>query len=123
MAKVAIIVLEGTELKESVAKIRHAMIYSKEIKASGNEITLIFDGNGTKWLDIVSDETSEYDFLNKLFKEIKEMGIVYRACGFCSIRKGVKESLSKKNIEFLSEYDGHPDVGKLINAGYQIIVI
>ena len=38
MAKVAIIVLEGTELKKSVAKIRHAMIYSKEIKASGNEI-------------------------------------------------------------------------------------
>ena len=123
MAKIAIIVLEGTELKESVAKIRHAMIYSKEIKSSGNEIILIFDGNGTKWLDIISNETSEFDFLNKLFKEITEIGIVYRACGFCSIRKEVKESLSKKNIEFLSEYDGHPDVGKLINEGYQIVII
>ncbi len=123
MAKVAIIVLEGTELKESVAKIRHAMIYSKEIKASGNEIMLIFDGNGTKWLDIISNETSEYDFLNKLFKEITEMGIIHKACGFCSARKGVKESLQKKNILFLSEYDEHPDVGKLINEGYQIIVI
>jgi len=40
MAKVAVIVLEGTELKESVAKMRHAMIYSKEIKAEGNEIIL-----------------------------------------------------------------------------------
>ncbi len=38
MAKVAVIVLEGTELKESVAKMRHAKIYSKEIKAEGNEI-------------------------------------------------------------------------------------
>ncbi len=123
MAKVAIIVLEGTELKESVAKIRHAMIYSKEIKASGNEIIIIFDGNGTKWLDIISNETSEYDFLNKLFKEITEMGIIYRACGFCSARKEVRESLSKKNIIFLSEYEGHPDAGKLINEGYQIIII
>ncbi len=90
MAKIAIIVLEGTELKESVAKIRHAMIYSKEIKVSGNEIILIFDGNGTKWLDIISNETSEFDFLNKLFKEIKSMGIVYKACNFCSTRKEVK---------------------------------
>jgi hypothetical protein len=123
MAKIAIIVLEGPAQEESVAKIRHAMIYSKEIKLSGNEITLIFDGNGTKWLDIISNETSKFDFLNKLFKEITEMGIMYKACGFCSARKEVKESLSAKNIQFLSEFDGHPDVGKLINEGWQIIVI
>ena len=123
MAKIAIIVLEGPSQEESVAKIRHAMIYSKEIKLSGNEITLIFDGNGTKWLDIISNETSKFDFLNKLFKEITEMGIIYKACGFCSTRKEVKESLSAKNIQFLSEFEGHPDVGKLINDGCQIIVI
>ncbi len=123
MSKVAIIVLEGIEVKESVAKIRHALIYSKEIKEAGNEIMLIFDGNGTKWLDIISNETSEFDFLNKLFKDIKSMGIVYKACDFCSTKKEVKDSLKSKNIEFLSEYDGHPNVGKLISEGYQIIVI
>lgn len=123
MSKIAIIVLEGTEVKESVAKIRHALIYSKEIKDAGNEIILIFDGNGTKWLDIISNETSEFDFLNKLFKEVKSKGIVYKACEFCSTRKDVKDSLKFKNVEFLSEYDGHPNVGKLINDGYQIIVI
>lgn len=123
MSKVAIIVLEGTEVKESVARIRHALIYSKEIKEAGNEIMLIFDGNGTKWLDIISNETSEFDFLNKLFKDIKSMDIIYKACDFCSTRKDVKNSLKLKNIEFLSEYDGHPNIGKLINDGYQIIVI
>ena len=123
MGKVAIIVLEGTESKESVARIRHALIYSKEIKDAGNEIMLIFDGNGTKWLNIISDETSEFDFLNKLFKEVKSMGIAPKACDFCSTRKEVKDSLKLKNIEFLSEYDRHPNVGKLINEGYQVIVI
>ncbi|RZD13785.1 MAG: hypothetical protein EVJ47_08905 [Candidatus Acidulodesulfobacterium ferriphilum] len=123
MAKVAVIVLEGTELKESVAKMRHAKIYSKEIKAEGNEIILIFDGNGTKWLDIISNDTSDFDFLNKLFREIQSMGIIYRACDFCSTRKEVKDSLVKKNIELVSEYDGHPNVGRLINEGYQVIVI
>lgn len=123
MRKIAIIVLEGIEGKESVAKIRHALIYSKEIKEAGNEIMLIFDGNGTKWLDIISNETSEFDFLNKLFKDIKSMGFVYKACDFCSTRKEVKGSLKLKNIEFLSEYDGHPNIGKLINEGFQIIVI
>ncbi len=50
------------------------MIFSKEIKEAGNEIMLIFDGNGTKWLDIISDETSELDFLNKPYATARCFG-------------------------------------------------
>lgn len=123
MKKIAIIVLQGIDCNDSVPRVRHALIYAKEIKVSCNDVLLIFDGEGTKWLKILTDENSQYQFLNELFDNVKSLSITYKACDFCSTRKGVKEDLSKKNIQFLNEYDGHPDVGKLINEDYQIIVI
>ncbi|MHB1646475.1 MAG: hypothetical protein EVG15_09010 [Candidatus Acididesulfobacter diazotrophicus] len=123
MKQVAIIIHQGTECQDSVPRVRHALIYAKEIKEAGNNVLLIFDGEGTKWLKIITDEPGQYKFLNDLLNEVKSLGIEYKACDFCSTRKEVKEDLSNKHIQFLNEYDGHPDIGKLINEGYQIIVI
>ena len=64
------------------------------------------------------------DCLNKskLVKSYEVLDFKTFENGFYIKIKAV-ESLSKKNIEFLSEYDGHPDVGKLINESYQIVII
>ena len=50
MAKAAIVVLADTETKEDLGRVANALTSAKEFKEEDHEVTVIFDGAGTKWI-------------------------------------------------------------------------
>lgn len=116
MVKVAIVVLADTETHGDMGRVANALEAVKELKEAKDEIKLIFDGAGTKWIA----ELSKPDHvLNSLFDSVKDK--IAGACSFCAGAFGVKDGVQACGVLLLGEYDGHPSFKKLVSQGYQVI--
>lgn len=116
MAKAAIVVLADTESKEGLGRVANALTAAKEFKEEDHEVTLVFDGAGTKWIGELSDPDHKY---NGQFENVKDD--VQGACAYCARAFGVKDEVQQSGIELLGEFEGHPSLAKLVTQGYQVI--
>ncbi len=116
MAKVAIVLLADTETKEGLGRMSNALTSVREFKEEDHEVTLIFDGAGTKWIGELSDPDHKY---HKHFESVKDD--VQGACAYCARAFGVKDEVQESGVELLGDFEGHPSLAKLVAQGYQVI--
>src|SRR5918995_1824834 len=79
MTKAAIVVLADTETHADLGRIANALTSAKEFKEAGDEITIVFDGAGTKW---VAELSTPDHRLHKAFESVKD--VVAGACSYCA---------------------------------------
>ena len=113
--KAVVLVLADTETHEDRGRIRNALETAKEFKDAGDDIKLIFDGAGTKWIPEISKQDNKY---NELYAGLKDRSL---ACKYCAASFGVTTGIQDAGIPLLDEYHGHPSLRKLVSDGYQII--
>ncbi len=116
MNKVAIVVLADKETHSDMGRIANALEVAKELKEGGDEVSIIFDGAGTRWVGPLADKDHQ---MNPLFDAVRDK--VDGACFFCSGAFGVKNEVEKSGIPFLQDYDGHPSLKAYLDKGYQVI--
>ncbi len=116
MAKAAIVILADTETKEALGRMSNALTSAKEFKEEAHDVTVIFDGAGTKWIGVLSDPAHKY---NGHFESVK--GDIEGACAYCARAFGVKDKVQESGVELLGEFEGHPSLAKLVTQGYQVI--
>jgi hypothetical protein len=114
--KVGILILADTETHADMGRIANALEAAKELQEAGDEVRVIFDGAGTKWIGVLSDP---HHRLHPSFSSVK--GTIAGACRFCAAAFGVKEEIQKSGITLLDEYEGHPSLRTLLAQGYQLI--
>jgi hypothetical protein len=114
--KVAIIVLADTETHESLGRVVNALEAVKEFKEGGDDVQLVFDGAGTKWVVELSHPDHK---VHALYKSVQDK--ISGVCSFCATAFGVHEEISACGSPLVADYDGHPSFRKLVSEGYQII--
>lgn len=114
--KVAIIVLADTETHESLGRVVNALEAVKELKDGGDDVQLIFDGAGTKW--VVELSRSDH-MVHVLYKSVQDK--VSGVCSFCATAFGVHDEIIACGLPLVADYDGHPSFRKLLSEDYQII--
>lgn len=116
MNKAAIIVLADTESHGDLGRVVNALEAVKEFKAAGDDVTLVFDGAGVKWVQELSSATHK---AAPLFAAVKDK--VAGACEFCAGAFGVKQATLAAGVALLGEHEGHPSFRQLVSDGYQVI--
>lgn len=114
--KIAIVVLADTESHSDHGRVTNAFELAKEASEAGDEVVILFDGAGTRWVPEIAKEGTP---MNKLFKAVEDK--VAGACAFCSAAFGVKEEVKSTPVPLLSEYEGHPSLRRLIAEGYAVV--
>ncbi len=117
MAKAAIVLLADTETKEGLGRMSHASTSVREFKQENQEVTLTFDGAGTKWIGELSDPDHKY---NRHFESVKDD--IQGACAYCARAFGVKDEVQESGVELLGGFEGHPSLAKLATQGYQVLL-
>lgn len=120
--KYLVILQAGKETHEGMARAVHALLYSKELKEHGHDVTLMFDGAGTEWIGEWAASQST-DKLKPMYEELKASGATQVICDYCATAFKVKENLVKDKVPTTSEYAGHPSIAKWADEGYEIIVL
>lgn len=116
MAKIGIIVFSDTASIEALGKVSNAFMLAMEAAENGDELKIIFEGAGTKWIGELEKEDHK---LHGLYKGLKDK--ITGACSFCAHAFGVKSQVEKSGISLLSEYKDHPSLRNLIADGYSIV--
>lgn len=116
MTKIAIVVFSDTETAEALGKVSNAFMLALEAIENGDDLKIIFEGAGTKWIGQMEKEDHK---LNKLYLSIKNH--ITGACSFCAKAFGVKNEVEKAGITMLSDFKDHPSIRSLVVEGYQII--
>jgi hypothetical protein len=116
MAKAAIVILADTESKEGLGRVANSLTAAKEFKEENHEVTVIFDGAGTRWVGELSDPEHKY---NEHFESVKDE--IEGACAYCARAFGVKEDVQESGVALMGEFEGYPSLAKLVTQGYQVI--
>ncbi len=116
MSKVAIVVLADTESHGDLGRVVNALEAVKEFKEAKDDVQLIFDGAGSKWIPELSKPDHK---IHGLFEAVKDR--IAGACEFCAGAFGVEDKVVACGVKLAGEYEGHPSFRKLVSQGYQII--
>lgn len=121
--KAAIVILSdpsaGTE--EALGRLFNALASAYDFKQNGDDVTLLFQGAGTRWIGEVSKvEHPAHD----LFEAIKDT-VAGVSCG-CADVFGATEDAVKSGFELIKDNavpgtTGLPSLRNLIADGYQIL--
>lgn len=116
MTKAAIVVLADTETAGDLGRVVNALTTAKEFKDADDDVAIVFDGAGTKWIPELSDTNHKY---SELFGEVRER--IAGACAYCSKAYGVRDGVESAGIALLDEYEHHPSLHGYASDGYQVI--
>jgi hypothetical protein len=116
MAKGAIVVLAGTDSSEGLGRVVNALVTAREFKEAEDEVVLLFDGAGTRWIAELLDPGHKY---HGAFEAVRD--VVSGACGYCATAYGVRETVEEAGIPLLSQYADHPSIRGLVSQGYSVV--
>ena len=115
MTKVGIVVLADVETQGDKGRAFNALTSAREFKEAGDEVTLVFEGAGTKWVRELADDGGRF---GEAFAQVRD---VAAACSHCAGVFGVTEAVRASGLPLLDEYATHPSLKRLVDRGYQVI--
>ena len=101
MAKAAVLLLADIETHADMGRAANALMTVEEFQEGGDEVTLIFDGAGTRW---AAELGKPDNGLNRAYENIKDN--VAGACHYCAGAFGVREELEAQGFPLLREHKG-----------------
>ena len=116
MAKAAIVIFAGTEGHANLGRLVNGLETAKEfVETDGDEVKLVFDGAGTRWIPELEDSDNDH---HDLYQAVKDVASV---CDFCSRAFGVDDVVDDAGVTRLDDYDGHPSIRSFVDDEYEII--
>ncbi len=116
MPKAAILLLADIETHGDLGRAVNALTTVREFADNGDDVTLIFDGAGTRWAAELAKEDCR---LHPAYERIRSR--VAGACRYCAGAFEVREELERAGMPLLDDHIGHPSVRRLVADGYEVI--
>jgi len=117
MAKIGIVVFSDTDTMEAVGKVSNAFMLALEAIENGDDLKIIFEGAGTKWIGELEKEDNK---MHQLYLSVKDK--ITGVCSYCAQAFGVKSSVEKAGVTLLADFKGHPSLRNLVADGFEILI-
>lgn len=110
------IVLADDDSHEGLGRVVNAMVATKEMLDTGDDVRLVFDGGGTVW----PGQLAQADHpAHPLWESVHEA--VHGACSYCADAFESTQGVEDAGVTLLDEYKRHPSFRALLADGYQVI--
>lgn len=121
MSKTAIVLFSDPGTEEALGRLFNAMFVTYALKQKGQEVALIFQGAGTRWVsEIVSPEHPAHG----LYEAIKDT--VVGVCGGCADVFGATADVKATGLSLIRELEipgttGVIDLSRYLDEGYRLL--
>lgn len=123
MQKAAIVVMSdpSKQTEESLGRLFNALAAAYDFKARGDEVTVLFQGAGTRWAGQLSNP--EHPF-HDLFNAVSDR-VAGVSCG-CADVFGATAEAERNGFDLVKDNPvpgtpGLPSLGKLVAEGYSVL--
>ncbi len=89
-----------------------------DMHSLGWDVKLIIEGSATA---LIKDLDTTDSPSGKMYREIREKGLIDCVCRACSQKMGVLDEVEKQNLPYGDDMKGHPSFSSYINRGYEIM--
>jgi len=120
--KTAIIILSDPKAGEdALGRVFNGLAAAYDYKQNGDEVTVLFQGAGTRWIAELSNSDHP---VHGLFEVVKDT-VAGVSCG-CADVFGATDDIEKSAFEFVKDNDipgtkGLPSLRKLASEGYTVM--
>lgn len=121
--KAALVILSDPKAgsEEALGRVFNALAVAYDFKQRGEEVTILFQGAGTRW---VGELTKPDHLAHDLFERV--LDTVAGVSGGCADVFGATEDAQKSGFDLIKENPvpgtvGLPSLGRLIADGYTVI--
>jgi len=121
--KAAILILSDPAhgKEEALGRVFNALATAFDFKENGADVTVMFNGTGTRWIAELANPENP---VHELFEAVKDV-IAGVSCG-CADVFGAAEEVEKSGFDYLTNNPipgtrGLPSLHKLTSEGYSII--
>lgn len=121
--KAAILVLSdpNSESEEALGRVFNALAVAYDFKQSGNEVSVLFQGAGTRWIKELGKPDNP---VHGLFETVKDT--VVGASSGCADVFGAAEEVKLSGFNLVSENQvpgtsGLPSLQQLVSDGYTVL--
>lgn len=123
MSKTAIVILSDPQSgsEEALGRLFNALFVAYELKEKGQEVALIFQGTGTRW---VSEIAKSGHPAHGLYEAVKD--VVVGVCGGCADVFGATAGAEATGLPLLRERNiagiaGIIDLSRYLDEGYRLL--
>ncbi len=96
----------------------HVLLNALDQQAKGFEVAVIIEGAATK---LIPDLVKPDDPMHALFQKVRDQGLLRAVCRACSDKMGVLSTVQAEGLPLGEDMNGHPSLGRYVEAGYQVI--
>ena len=115
MNKIGVVIYSSLEGAGHSAVYR-AMMFVDELLRAGDDVTLIFDGAGSKTLAAIMRPEND---VHRAWKKAERA--LRGVCSYCAKSYGVRDELETVGIPMLADDKGHASLRALLQEGRQIV--
>lgn len=123
MSKTAVIILSDPTLggDEALGRVFNGLVTAYDAKQRGHDITVLFQGAGTRWSGLI---TSSDHPVHALYEAVKDK-IAGASCG-CADVFGARQAAEDHGFTLVSEIavpgtSGLPSIARLLADGYSVV--
>ncbi len=116
MAKISVVLMADVESHGDMGRALNALTLVKEAKEAGDDVELVFDGAGVKWVRELAKDDHK---LHGHFEQIRDK--IAGACEYCANAFGVSNAVQSAGVPYLSEFEEHPSLRTRVAQGYQVV--
>jgi len=107
--------------EESLGRVFNALAATYDFKQQGDEVTLLFQGAGTRWVGELSQKDHP---AHELYESVRDK-VAGVSCG-CAAVFGATAEVEKQGLELIKDNavpgtTGLPSLRKLVTEGYTIL--
>ncbi len=96
----------------------HVLLNALDMKEKGYEVKVVIEGSATKLVNGLTDETNPF---SKLYRNVREQGLIDCVCKACASKMGALEGIEAQGLPLCNEMKGHPSLAGYMEQGYQVI--
>lgn len=123
MNKIAVVILSDPKpgSEDALGRVFNALVTAHDAKQRGDDVTVLFQGAGSRWAGLLTDKNHP---LNGLYEGVKDK-IAGVSCG-CADFFGARASAEDNGFALLSEAvipgtSGLPSIASRLADGYRVV--
>jgi hypothetical protein len=113
MLKVALVAFQG-----EIMCFAHVLLNALDLHQRGGEARIIIEGLATKLLQNLNLPENAF---HSLYVKVKQAGLIDGVCRACATKTGSLAEVQVQGLPLLDEMNGHPSLGRYLEAGFTIL--
>ena len=114
MKKIALFAFNG-----ELSCFAHVLLNALEMKNSGHDVKVIIEGEATKQVAFLRNETKPFA---DLYRRALAAGLVDCVCKACAAKSGATNAAIQQGLPLCGEMEGHPSIARYLDDGHEVLV-